>query len=344
MRLGLAVVGICALASTVSLAQTPAQPVAVVVDSRLAIGAAQLPVFVSRDWTRPLPDVRRAIVVVHGYSRNAADYARNMMAFGPPSDTLVVAPQFLAPEDIAAHRLPDAVLRWDREQWSDGEPALGPAPLSAFDGYDAILGRLSDGAIFPNLVQIVLAGFSAGGQFVQRYAAIGKGEQGFVRSGIAMRYIIGSAGTYAYFGDERPLPDGGFGAFAGAAACPEYNRWKFGFAGGLPPYVATAASAGVAALEHRYVARDIVYLVGGDDSDPNHRVLNKSCAGEAQGPHRLARMRSFVADMQRRDPDVKHPMRIIDGAAHNEAAVFGSTCGRAALFGDANCSAQEERR
>jgi pimeloyl-ACP methyl ester carboxylesterase len=249
-----------------------------------------------------------------------------------------VAPQFLAPEDVAAHNLPDAVLRWDREQWSDGEPAQGPLRLSAFDGYDAILNKLSDGALLPNLTQIVFAGFSAGGQFVQRYAAIGKGELGFTRNGIAMRYIIGSPGTYAYFGDERPLPDGGFGPFAGAAGCPEYNRWKFGFAGGLPPYVAAAASAGLRALERRYVARDIIYLVGGADNDPNHRVLNKSCAGEAQGPHRLARMLFFFADMRQREPAVKHPMWVVDGAAHNEAAVFGSPCGRAALFGDAACS------
>jgi hypothetical protein len=336
-RLRLIIAALIALIARPAFADPP-PPVAAVVDGRLAIGDAQLPVFVSQDWSQPLPDIHRAIVVVHGYSRNAADYARNMIALGPPADTLILAPQFLAPEDIAAHRLPDAVLRWDREQWSDGEPALGPVALSAFDGYDAILGKLSDGAIFPNLTQIVLAGFSAGGQFVQRYAAIGKGEQGFARSGIAMRYIIGSPGTYAYFGDERPLPDGGFGAFADAGGCPEYNRWKFGFAGGLPPYVAAATSAGVGALERRYVARDLVYLVGGEDSDPNHRVLNKSCAGEAQGPHRLARMRFFFADMRQRDPGVKHPMWVVDGAAHNEAAVFGSTCGRTALFGEAACS------
>lgn len=92
------------------------------------------------------------------------------------------------------------------------------------------------------------------------------------------------------------------------------------------------------ALERRYVARDIVYLVGADDNDPNHRLLNKTCAAEAQGPTRLSRMRSFVADLKQRDGVAfKQKLRVVDGAAHNEAKVFGSPCGRAALFGDADC-------
>jgi pimeloyl-ACP methyl ester carboxylesterase len=338
MRLRHALAGALLLAAGAALAEEPASPpVAAVVDGRLPIGGAQLPVFLSQDWSQPLPGVHRVVIVVHGYNRNAADYARNMMALGPPADTLVVAPQFLDPDDIAAHQLSAAVLRWDREEWLDGNPALGPTSISAFDGFDAILARLTDRTSFPNLAQIVLAGFSAGGQVVQRYAAVGRGE-----NTIPLRFVIGSPGTYAYFGDERPLPNGTFGAFAGAAQCADYNRWKYGFAGGLPPYVQTAISQGIPTLEHRYAARDIVYLAGGNDTDPNHRLLDTSCGGEAQGPNRLARMQAFLADMKRRDPGIKHPMQVIDGVAHNEAHVFGSPCGRAALFGDAVCSDREK--
>ena len=335
----LAIASLFALLAGAARADVP-PPVAAEVEGRLAIGAAQLPVFVSQDWSHLLQDVRRVVIVVHGYQRNAADYARNMMALGPLADTLVIAPQFLASEDIAAHALPDAVLHWDREQWSDGDPAEGPAPLSAFDGFDAILARLGDRATFPNLSQIVLAGFSAGGQFVQRYVAVGKGEEVLGRGGPAMRYLVGSPGTLAYFGDERPRADGSFAPFADAAACPDYNRWKFGFAGGLPPYVAAAvARLGIAALERRFAEREVVYLVGGDDNDPNHRVLNKSCAAEAQGPTRLARMQFFVADMKRRNGGLpRQHIWIVDGAAHNEAKVLGSPCGRAALFGDGTCA------
>jgi hypothetical protein len=338
MRLCLALAGFLALVTSAALAQDPVPPpVAAIVDGRLPIGGAVLPVFVSPDWSQPLPAIRRAVIVVHGYQRNAADYARNMMAFGPPSDTLVVAPQFLAPEDIAVHQLPDTVLRWEHDLWSGGNPAIGPAPLSAFDGLDAIITKLGDRAIFPNLAAVVVAGFSAGGQVLQRYAIVGRGAVNLGGAGIKVRYVVGSPSSYAYFTDDRPLPDGSFGAFS-AASCPNFNRWKYGFAGDLPPYVAAAAAPGVTELEHRYAARDIVYLVGGDDTDPNHRVLDKSCAGEAQGPNRLARMQFFVAEMTRRNAGIfKQHMWVIPGAAHNEAKVFGSVCGRAVLFGDETC-------
>ena len=86
-------------------------PVATVGNIRLAVGEAQLPAFVSQDWSLPLPGMRRAVIVVHGYDRNAADYEHRVMEAQPPADTIVIAPQFLAVEDIAAHRLPAAVLR-----------------------------------------------------------------------------------------------------------------------------------------------------------------------------------------------------------------------------------------
>jgi hypothetical protein len=335
-----------AIVASAARADTPAPPpVAAVVDGRLPIGEALFPVFVSQDWSQPLPGMHRVVVVIHGYNRNAADYARNMMALSPPADTLVVAPQFLAPEDIAAHHLPDAVLRWHHELWSGGGAADGPTAMSTFAVLDAVIVKTADRTIFPNLSQIVVAGFSAGGQVVQRYAIVGRSEAALARPGLAMRYIVGSPSSYAYFSNERPRSDGAFAAFDGAPACPEYNRWKYGFAGDLPPYVAAAAAPGVAALERRFAERDIVYLVGANDNDPNHRVLDKSCAGEAQGPNRLARTQFYFADLKRRDGDVlKHRMSVVDAAAHNEARVFGSRCGRAALFGDARCPDTETQK
>ena len=322
----LVLAGLIGLFAGPALADTPVPPpVATVVGGRLAFGDAQLPVFVSQDWAQPLPAVRRAVIIVHGYERNAADYARHITDLQPPADTLVVAPQFLALEDIAAHHLPAAILRWQRERWSDGEPAEGPTTLSAFDAIDALLARLDDRARFPNLDHIVVAGFSAGGQLVQRYAVVGRGA-----AGAAVSYIVGSPSSFVYFGEQRPLT---------AAGCPDVDHWKYGFASGLPPYVAGAAGQGISALEHRYAAREVTYLVGADDNNPEHRFLDKSCAAEAQGPTRLARTTGFYAILRQRDGDsLKQQMHIAAGVAHNAAKVFASSCGRAALFGDGDCT------
>jgi pimeloyl-ACP methyl ester carboxylesterase len=181
------------LASAVASAQTPVPPpVAAVVDGRFAVGGAQLPMFVSQDWSQQSPSVRRVVVIVHGYERNAADYARYILDAQPPDGTLVVAPQFLAAEDISEHHLPDTVLRWQHELWAGGNPADGPAPLSAFDVLDALLARLADRTAFPNLETVVLAGFSAGGQLVQRYAIVGRGELQFAGAPRHLRYVVGS--------------------------------------------------------------------------------------------------------------------------------------------------------
>jgi hypothetical protein len=331
------------MAAGTALAQVPVPPpVSVVVDGRLAVtapaGTGEVPIFLSQDWAQPRPGLTRAVITIHGYERNAADYAAAMQSLAANHpDTLVVAPQFLAAEDIAAHGLPDTILRWQRGVWADGRSADGPAPLSVYDALDALLARLADRASLPDLSEIVLAGFSAGGQLVQRYAAVGRGEAAFGRSGIRLRYIVGSPSSYVYFDDERPA-EGGFAPFAGAAACPLYNHWKYGFAADLPPYVVAANAAGVAALERRYAAREIVYLVGANDNDPHHRFLDTSCGAEAQGPDRHARALAFFADMRRRDGDMlRQELRVVDGVAHNEARVWGSPCGRAALFGEAGC-------
>ena len=333
----LAIAVATALIAAPALAEVPVPPpVAVVVDGRLPLGAVVLPIFFSRDWSQPLPAVRRVVVVVHGYERNAADYARDAMQLGPPGDTLVIVPQFLAVEDIAPHQLPDSVLRWQREMWADGDPAEAPSPLSAFDAIDALLATTGNRHTLPNVTSVVLAGFSAGGQLVQRYAIVGRGEAAIGQAGIGLRYVLGSPSSFAYMGDERPRP---------TVDCPQFDRWKYGFAGGLPPYVAAAAAPGLPALERRFAGRDVTYLVGANDDNPDHRFLDKSCAGEVQGPTRLARMTGFFDIMRQRDGTVPNQrMRVIDGAAHNAAKVLGSPCGRAALFEETGCPDPKEAR
>jgi len=318
------------------------QPVAAVADRRLTVttadGAGDLALYLSRDWAAPQPGVTTAVVVVHGAHRNAEaafrDAGRAVAKSGiAQAKVLVVAPQFLTSPDIQAHGLPGSVLRWSREGWKGGELAEGPAAISSFAAFDAILARLADRRLFPDLIRVVIAGHSAGGQVVQRYAVAGHGEAALAGIGIALRYVVANPSSYLYFSDDRPLPAGGFAPFAAAARCPSFDRWKYGLAG-APAYVGTDA----AALERQYLARDVVYLLGTADIDPNHPQLDRSCAGMAEGPYRYARGLAYFHYLQTRDrAALRHRLVEVAGVAHSSRAMFTSACGLAVLFDRPGC-------
>ena len=77
------------------------------------------------------------------------------------------------------------------DDWRGGGDAQG-THLSSYDVIDLIFKTLGDKALFPNLKRVVLTGYSAGGQFVGRYAAVGKGE---MRDGVELEYAAMAPST-----------------------------------------------------------------------------------------------------------------------------------------------------
>ncbi|MGJ5208146.1 alpha/beta hydrolase [Bradyrhizobium sp. HKCCYLR20261] len=309
------------------------RPVAVVADARLAVGdRGILPLYVSRPWTKPQPDITRAVLVLHGRLRNADVYYDTAIkardAAGPAgATTLLVVPQFLADLDVEAHGLPPETLRWTLEGWQGGDAATAPHPVSSFEALDAILAHLADRSLFPALTEVVVAGHSGGGQVVQRYAIAGQGEAALTRRQVAVRYVVANPSSYAYFSADRPEPEI-------AAACPGYDRWKYGMAD-RPAYLATPTPS---ELERTYVARRVIYLLGTRDTDPNHPALDKSCMARAQGPTRYVRGHSYAAVMAARDGGTpNHRLWDVAGVGHNGDKMFTSSCGLKALFDVPGC-------
>ena len=315
-------------------------PVAEVGPLRVAVAPAgagrggQLPLYANVDWSAPQPETTRVVLILHGVNRNARDYfatGREALAAagaGAPGTVLLV-PQFLTETDASAHALGDDVLRWHGARWEGGLAAAGPAPVSSFAALDAILARLADASAFPKLRQVVIAGHSGGGQIVQRYAVVGDGALALEARGIGVRYVVANPSSYLWFSADRPQPNTG--------SCRDANRWKYGFDGDVPPYV----SLDPAALERRYVQRDVVYLLGGADTDPHHPALDVSCAGEAQGPFRYVRGLNYFHMLQSRDGDrLRHRVLTVDGVGHEERRMFTSACGLAALFDRPGCGAR----
>jgi pimeloyl-ACP methyl ester carboxylesterase len=315
------------------------RPVKEVADLRIPVGTrGAFPLYVSADWSHPLPNIARAVLILHGVRRDADHYFRSALgaqsAAGEAGNaSIMIAPQFLTAEDVDAFGLSSDTLRWTLTGWEAGDPAIGPEPVSSFDALDAILARLADRRLFPHLRQVVVAGHSGGAQVVQRYAIAAKGDGALTRQGIAVRYVVADPSSYAYFGAERPEP-------SIAAGCPGYNSWKFGMAD-RPPYLAEAPAA---ALEQAYVARRVIYLLGTLDIDPDHPALDKSCMAEAEGVNRYERGHAYVAAMRARDNGTpNHSAWDVRGVAHQEDKMLTSPCGLQALFDVPGCESDSKR-
>ncbi|MGV2292407.1 alpha/beta hydrolase [Trinickia sp. YCB016] len=318
-------------------------PVAVIADARLPIdtqqGHAEFPLYVSGDWSTPQPRVERAVIVIHGRLRNADVYYRTAekardAAGVDAATTLLIAPQFLATIDATTHTLPEGLLRWKGEAWEGGEAAVGSVPISSYAVLDAILARLADRRLFPNLKYVTIAGHSGGAQVVQRYAIAEHGTQALTDEGIDVRYVVANPSSYAYFDRQRPDAQGVAGTFD-AAQCPSFDAWKYGMED-RPAYVNDRTPA---QLEAAFVKRRVDYLLGGDDIDPQHPALDKSCMAEAQGPHRMARGRAYFAYLQSRHPgDLNQSLHIVPGVGHNGDLMLSSPCALHAMFGTGECA------
>ena len=317
-----------------------AAPVKSIAPARIHVdkgaATATLPLYVSADWSRPQPAITRAVLVFHGKLRNADDYNLSGQAAiktaHAEATTLLITPQFLAQGDVDAFHLAPDTLRWSPEAWMGGDDATAPAAISSFDAIDAILAHLADRRLFPNLTTVVLAGHSGGAQVVQRYAIVGKAPERLAVSGIGIRYVVANPSSYLYFSPDRPLDDGTF-APPKKTCYGKYNHWKYGTED-PPPYVGNASFAN---LETRFITRDVIYLLGTKDTDPNHPALDKTCSAEDEGPYRYARGRDYYRYLAGRHPALTQRLWDVEGVGHDGDKMFNSPCGLAAIFDVGSC-------
>ena len=197
---------------------------------------------------------------------------------------------------------------------------------------DAVVALLSDRNRFPALHRIVVAGHSAGGQVLHRYAVVGRGDAAGKGAGIDVRFIVANPSSYLYFTGERPVDGGaGFAPFE-RARCPGFDDYRFGL-NGAPAYVTERP---LDAIVRDYKARRVVYLLGTADNDPNHSALDRGCAAMAQGPHRLARGEAYhryVVRFLGPGAEQTHRKVLVEGVGHDNAGMWRAPAGQAALFG-----------
>jgi pimeloyl-ACP methyl ester carboxylesterase len=314
------------------------EPVQIIASQRTEVvtssGVAVVPLDISLDWSKPQPGITRAVILLHGKGRDVDGYYRDLQrvareAGRGAAGSILIAPQFLNEDDVKAHGLPKEVVRWRTGAWEAGVPAVGPAGISAYEILDAFLLRLADRTLFPDLRDIVLAGHSAGGQAVQRYAVVGRAPAEVAARGIHLRFVIANPSSYLYFSDERPEQL--------AFKCSGWDRWRYGTRN-APAYVNLINARGWAEMEADYAKADVIYLLGDEDIDPREKDLDISCAGEAEGPTRLARGQAYFAYLKARHPtEWAQRVWLVEGVAHSGRKMVEAPCGVKALFANGTC-------
>jgi hypothetical protein len=162
---------------------------------------------------------------------------------------------------------------------------------------------------------------------VQRYATVGQGPTG-APAGIAIRYVVANPSSYAYFTADRPTAGGGFAPYP-LDECHKFDQWKYG----LEDLPAWLGDPGAPALERTYVRRDVTYLLGARDTDPELAALDRSCAAEAQGPTHLQRGLDFFRYLQARHREgLDQRLEVIPGVGHDAGAMLTADCALAAIY------------
>ncbi len=269
--------------------------------------------------------VLAALIVVHGNGRNADDYYDFATAAAKLErrleDTLVLAPNFRTRDDRPA----PGEHHWSSHGWKIGHRSLDAARISSFSVLDEILLRICSerSPMFPNLRTVVIAGHSAGGQFVNRYLA---GGAGCPAASVEVRYLVMNPSSYLYVdGRRRAASSGPFDI--PRSGCRDYDDYKYG----LRDLNAYMRSVGTAGIRRRLFTRRAWYLAGTADTRAG-RSLDQRCAARLQGENRLARHINY-RDYAGLFPDWTGAVFLtVPGVGHSGREMLASDAARRAAF------------
>ena len=307
-----------------------------------------------------------AFIVVHGTDRNADQYLcwalqALQAAGGSTEHTVVIAPFFADADD----KVSPGVIFWDQNLgWKEGNESSGRLPrrLSSFAVMDAMVAALSNRALYPLMQRVLIAGHSAGGQFVSRYAMFANLD--VLSPSLSFVLVPANPSSQPYLDSSRPsnlpragsclplsycdnatIPDFPFvfslPQHSSVSNCSSYDNWLYGL-NALNEYTRNV-SAGVAQarLHRRLKAGALRVLLGGADvcnekfcpSCDSHDI-DSGCEASLQGNCRLQRGWAYYRHLQQFYSDAQLPPPVVVPAVgHDACSMFTSPQGLAALFG-----------
>lgn len=287
--------------------------------------------------------ITRGLVVVHGLGRDADNYYRHTLAAAfladALKDTVLIVPRFASNEGGACKdALAPGELGWHCQPrvdiWRNGGAAVD-STVTTFDIADELLRKLVNRDVFPNLRTIVVAGHSAGGQFVSRYEMANQMHDSLA---VKPTYVVANPSSYTYLDSLRPTPSAlpanvaagapgyaaplganppaAFVAFSDARNCTTYDTWPYGL-NGRDGY---STRVDAEQLKKQLVARPTTYVLGELDILPLYG-FDSSCPAMAQGPTRLARGLAYVRYVGEKF-NAPHKALVVPACGHNARCMF----------------------
>ena len=253
-----------------------------------------MPLYSSQPLETILPEVTTAIIAIHGLNGDAynpfceifdslSTYAENT-----ENKYIIIAPLFSESEVNGLtwsgnqNDVNKTSVYWSSSSWMSGINDANNA-TSSYDCLDELLSHVMNTTSYPSMSKVVVTGFSAGGQTVNRYSwasSVSAVDQ------INLRFVSSDASSYLYLNSSRPdtaectpLNDTGtsfdcatfVNTSAALDACDGYDEWKYGVSS-FPStkkysYLAAVASdpAAVAAHNGLFARRDLHFLFGDSD-------------------------------------------------------------------------------
>ena len=255
------------------------------------------------------------LIYVHGASLNGDEHYRAASSAigqtGLTSNTIVLAPQY----EVSNTR---DNYYWTKYSWKDGTKSINAVPkISSYAIFDSLM--INNVLRIYNQVQtIVIAGHSAGGQFVYRYSVLSQLPDSISQEVI---YLPLNPSSVTYLGPERWNENKNrFEIPLNAPSCSAYDDWIYG----LSNISTNEYDRNITASNIKEVFPWRNLTIGTGTEDLEGQGASMDCEDLYQGVHRYERANNVFNYMKTFYPSTLHQKIEVQGVDHNYDAMINS--------------------
>ena len=259
-------------------------------------------------------NVTGAIIVIHGFNRNADEYFENMLSVVQSLDLedriIVIAPDFSTQDDNPD----DQEILWTSNSWKVGSLSVyktNKQQLSSFSVIDKIITDLNNEQNYPDLNTILVTGHSAGAQYTYLYSATNPVEN--TLNNKELLYAVANSSSYLYLNELREADSN----YYIPSDCNNYNDWPFG----LEDRNNYASNSSASEIIDQVIQRNVNYFNGLLDT----ASLAYGCQYTLQGANRLDTGQRHFDFLNYYFPNHNHLFNTVPGASHDNREIYLST-------------------